>query len=281
METIKLNNITFSYKQHQPLLENLSLEITPGKIHGLLGKNGEGKSTLLKLISGLIFPKQGKISTLGYEPRQRTPEMLHEICLITEELPVYPLTIDRYIRAFSPFYPRFSREHFNNLLEEFEIPSLKTKLTTMSYGQKKKLTIAFGLATGATILLMDEPTNGLDIPSKAQFRRVTASTVDKNRTLVIATHQVHDIENLLDTIIIIDRHKITLNMPLETIASRLIFKTYDTNLIDNTVIHTQTSIKGFSQIRENTTGETSRVDIEQLFNAITTNPVRIKQTLQQ
>ncbi|GHT75638.1 hypothetical protein AGMMS50262_11530 [Bacteroidia bacterium] len=159
MNTIQFENVDFSYSKKMPLLSDVNLQIKPGHIHGLLGKNGEGKSTLLKLIAGLLFPRKGNVNVMGFEPRKRNPEMLRDIYFLTEELPTYALSIARFEQVYAPFYPNFSSSQFDRYLKEFEIPSKDWKMNKLSYGQKKKIMVAFGLATNTKILLMDEPTN--------------------------------------------------------------------------------------------------------------------------
>ena len=273
---VNVQNVTFSYTTKTELLSNLSLKLEAGHIHGLLGKNGEGKSTLLKLISGLDFPKHGTIETLGFNPVKRYPEMLREIFFLPEELPQLKLSIENYEKVYAPFYPNFSAEQFNNYLKEFDIENKKSMLNKLSHGQKKKVFVAFGLATNTKLLLMDEPTNGLDIPSKGQFRRMVASGIDNDRCLVISTHQVRDLDSLIDSITIMEGHEIIFNESTENITKKLLFKVYDRNEKDETVIHSEDTLRGFYQVRENKTGEESKLDIELLFNAIIADKNRIK-----
>lgn len=274
---VDVRNVTFSYTRKTELLSNLSLKLEAGHIHGLLGKNGEGKSTLLKLISGLDFPKSGSIKTLGYNAVKRYPEMLREVFFLTEELPQILLSIQNYEKVYSPFYPNFSAEQFNSFLKEFEIDNKKAMLNKLSHGQKKKVFIAFGLATNTKLLLMDEPTNGLDIPSKGQFRRMVASTLTDDRCLIISTHQVRDLDSLIDNIIVMEEHEIAFNESIEGITEKLLFKVYDKNEKDESVIHSEETLRGYYQVRENKTGEESKLDIELLFNAIIKDKNRIKQ----
>ncbi|MDD4821787.1 MAG: ABC transporter ATP-binding protein [Bacteroidales bacterium] len=274
---VDVRNVTFSYTRKTELLSNLSLKLEAGHIHGLLGKNGEGKSTLLKLISGLDFPKSGSIKTLGYNAVKRYPEMLREVFFLTEELPQILLSIQNYEKVYSPFYPNFSAEQFNSYLKEFEIDNKKAMLNKLSLGQKKKVFIAFGLATNTKLLLMDEPTNGLDIPSKGQFRRMVASTLTDDRCLIISTHQVRDLDSLIDNIIVMEAHEIVFNESIEGITEKLLFKVYDKNEKDESVIHSEETLRGYYQVRENKTGEESKLDIELLFNAIIKDKNRIKQ----
>jgi len=272
---IDIKNVDFSYSRNAKLLSGLSLKLETGRIHGLLGKNGEGKSTLLKLISGLVFPIHGSIDVMGFDPQKRTPAMLQDIFFLPEELPQLPLSIKNYEEVYAPFYPNFSAEQFDSYLKEFEIDDKKAMLNKLSHGQKKKVFVSFGLATNTKLLLMDEPTNGLDIPSKGQFRRMVATAVDESRCLIISTHQVRDLDSLIDSIMIMDGHEIVFNEPNENITKKLLFKVVDHNDTDESVIYSEESMRGLYQVRENTTGEESKLDIELLFNAVFTDKKRI------
>lgn len=272
---IDIKDVDFSYNKNTKLLSGLSLKLEVGRIHGLLGKNGEGKSTLLKLISGLVFPQKGDIEVMGFEPEKRQPEMLQDIFFLPEELPQINLSIQNYENVYAPFYPGFSAEQFNLNLKEFDIDDKKSMLNKLSHGQKKKVFVSFGLATNTKLLLMDEPTNGLDIPSKGQFRRMVASALDENRCLIISTHQVRDLDSLIDSIMIMDGHEIVFNELNENITKKLLFKVADHTDTDESVIYSEESMRGLYQVRENTTGEESKLDIELLFNAVFTDKKRI------
>ncbi len=272
---ITINDLEFSYSKKTKLLSNLSLQLEAGRIHGLLGKNGEGKSTLLKLMSGLVFPKVGTIDVMGFLPQTRQPEMLQEIFFLPEELPQITLSIENYEKVYAPFYPNFSSEKFSEYLNEFDVDNKKALLNKLSHGQKKKVMIAFGLATNTKLLLMDEPTNGLDIPSKGQFRRMVAAGIDENRCLIISTHQVHDLDSLIDNIIVMEKHKIVFNQPIEYITKKLLFKVANRNESDENAVYSEETLHGLYQVCKNTTGEDSKLDIELLFNAITTKTTEI------
>ncbi len=274
---IHFEKVDFSYSPKVKLLSDVDLQLNPGHIHGLLGKNGEGKSTLLKLIAGLLFPRKGKVEVMNFIPQKRNQEMLCDIFFLPEELPVHTLSISRFEQVYAPFYPNFSTEHFDAYLKEFEIPSKDWKMNKLSYGQKKKIMIAFGLATQTKILLMDEPTNGLDIPSKGQFRRMVASAVDENRCIIISTHQVRDLDSLIDNLIIMDNHEIALNETIETITNRLFFCLQNADKNNAPVIHSEDTLRGVYQVCENIDREDSKLDIELLFNAVCTNKNRIQQ----
>jgi ABC-2 type transport system ATP-binding protein len=179
--------------------------------------------------------------------------------------------------VYAPFYPNFSASLFDACLKEFEISSKDWKMDKLSYGQKKKIFVAFGLAAQTKILLMDEPTNGLDIPSKGQFRRMVASTLDENRCVIISTHQVRDLDSLIDNLIIMDNHEIALNESIETITDRLLFCLQDTNRNNAPVIYSEDTLRGVFQVCENVNRDDSKLDIELLFNAVCTNKKQIRQ----
>ena len=211
---IEVSNISFKYAGGKDLVfDDFSLRLEENNIYGLLGKNGTGKSTLLYLISGLLRPKKGAVRFDGVETCKRLPETLQEIFIVPEEFDLPAMSLQEYVKINKPFYPRFSQEVLENCLNDFELTT-DLKLSALSMGQKKKVFMSFALAAGTKLLLMDEPTNGLDIPSKSQFRKVVAQYMTEDRTLIISTHQVHDVERLLDHVTIIDRNRVLLQQPL-------------------------------------------------------------------
>jgi len=265
---INIKNLKFHYKNQSNLLSYLNLEIEAGKIHGLLGKNGEGKSTLLKLISGLLFPINGEIRVLNFDPKKRQTKLLQDIFFLPEEIPSSNLSLKRFVKTYAPFYPKFRLSRFYDYVNDFGIDPLTKDINTMSYGQKKKFMIAFGLSTNAKIILMDEPTNGLDIPSKGIFRRIVASNINEDCAIIISSHQVLDLENLLNKIIIMEDHQIIFNQSIENILNRLYFNTDKNNYTNEKVIYKEETLMGISQICENKSGNISVLDIELLFNAV-------------
>ena len=200
---IQLKDVTFRYASDQPnVFEEFNLELQAGRIYGLLGPNGSGKSTLIYLFMGLLHPLTGQVTVDGKDASRRQQSLLQELYIVPEDFELPSMTLADYVTIYSPFYPRFSRDVFNQCLQEFGLPaSLHT--SSLSMGQKKKVLIAFALACGTRYLLMDEPTNGLDIQSKKQFRKVIAMNMTDERTIVIATHQVHDVEQQLDHVLIL------------------------------------------------------------------------------
>lgn len=270
---IKIDNLNFSYSKHRILFKNISMQLSNGHIYGLLGKNGAGKSTLLKNLAGLVYAQSGKIDVLGFDPAKRQPALLQQICFIPEEFHLPAIKIDSYIKANAPFYPNFDHQYFADLLKEFDIPAGQ-KLIDMSYGQKKKVIISFGLATNAKLVIMDEPTNGLDIPSKAQFRKIMASALTEEKCIIISTHQVRDLDNLIDTVIMLDENKIALKASVDEVANKLCFKRIKE--IDETVIYAEASLAGYNAITPNYHQEDSKLDMELLFNAVLAEKDKLK-----
>lgn len=266
---ISIRNIHFRYGG-KPVFKGLSLDLQPGHIYGLLGKNGTGKSTLLRLIGGLLFPKEGQLNVLGFTPGKRQPEFLNQVFLVPEEFYLPNVRIEAFLKANTAFYPQFNREQFNTYLNEFSIPK-DQHLQEMSYGQKKKFLISFGLACNTPILLMDEPTNGLDIVSKSQFRKVMAGAVSEEKCILISTHQVKDLENLIDRITIIDEGGILFDQTIGSITNRLHFKiSFDSEEV-RSALYKETSLKGSAIILINDAGEEGRLDLEMLYKAIINN----------
>jgi ABC-2 type transport system ATP-binding protein len=271
---IKIANLTFGYKK-QKLFSDLNLTLEPGNIYGLLGKNGAGKTTLLKLISGLRLPQAGTCDVFGYDPSHRPAALLEDICFISEELHVPAVLPSLFEKLYAPLYPRFSHEAFHDYLKEFEMDGSK-RLSELSYGQKKKFLLAFGLASGCRLLLMDEPTNGLDIPSKSQFRRLLARAGATDQVILISTHQVRDMENLIDPIIILDNGSIVFKQPLQQAAARLRTGIEREEPVDGSALYSEKTLGGYVVVRRNEGTEETSIDLETLFNAVTTNREKVQ-----
>jgi len=269
---IELKNLKFGYSKRKLLFSDLNLEMSPGHIYGLLGKNGAGKTTLFKIISGLCFAKEGNVSTFGFNPCKREAKMLEKIYFLAEELYSPKLKIETFVNAYSPFYPKFNEKQFYELLKEMEFDQFDNLIDKCSLGQKKKVHLAFALATNTELLLMDEPTNGLDIPSKAIFRKIMSKSANDDKIIIISTHQVRDLHSLLDTVIIADNGKIILNQSIDEITKKLKFSLFQTEFLENEeIIYSEESIGGTYAILQNTDNQETKVDLELLFNAAIAN----------
>ena len=272
---IEVSNISFKYAgQKDQVFDDFSLTLKQDNIYGLLGKNGTGKSTLLYLISGLLRPAKGSVCFDGVETRKRLPETLQEIFIVPEEFDLPTMSLDAYVKINEPFYPRFSREVLEACLKDFEL-STDLKLNALSMGQKKKVFMSFALAAGTKVLLMDEPTNGLDIPSKSQFRKVVTENMNEDRTLIISTHQVHDVEALLDHIMILTERELLLNASVAEITEKYAFEMRLPQDMTDDVIYAEPSLQGnIAMVRRTADMPETQVNLEILFNAVTKGLVK-------
>lgn len=269
---IKIDNLGFRYGRHE-VLSHISTTFEAGRIYGLLGENGVGKTTLLTLLAGLKKPCEGSIDTDGFEPYNRNPEFLGSLYYLPDEVSPTEWKPSYWASVCGRFYPKFSMELFETVMKEFENP-LDHKMNRMSSGQLKKCYISFAIACGASYILMDEPTNGLDIPSKAQFRSVLMKYTGEESTIVISTHQVRDLENVIDPIIILDRCDVILNASVEQITSKLTFD-YGSELKPE-ALYCEQMPGGFVQVYANADGAESKMNVEALFNAAHKNKETIK-----
>ena len=220
---IEVENLSFSYgKRRVRVLEDFSMNLDQGSVYGLLGKNGTGKSTLLYLMAGLLRPQTGTILYKGVDVNQRCLDTLQDMFLVPEEFALPNVSLKQYVKLNAPFYPHFSDELLNACLRDFDMNE-DIHLGELSMGQKKKAFMCFALATNTSLLMMDEPTNGLDIPSKSQFRKVIASGMSDEKAVIVSTHQVRDIDSLLDHVLIMDGTKLLLNESVSAICEKLYF----------------------------------------------------------
>lgn len=271
-----LNTLSFSYKKRAgDLFHDLSLELATGNIYGLLGKNGAGKSTLINLMTGLLTPKSGEVTLDGDNVRERLPKTMSDIYLIPEEFELPRLTLKQYVSINAPFYPNFSSDDLQRYLDIFEMGgSMDVKLHSLSMGQKKKVFIAFAFATNTRVLIMDEPTNGLDIPSKSQFRKLVTAGMSDDKMMLISTHQVRDISEILDHVTIIDQSRVLLNASIAEVTKRLAFRPMQDG---DQPLFMQPSVMGALVVVPAQPDEETAVDLEMLFNATLQNPDAINQ----
>ena len=271
---IEIRNLDFSYKK-TAVFHNISLTFAPGSIYGLLGENGVGKTTLLKLICGLQSPQQGSCTVDGCVSFDREPEMLQNIVFLPDEVTIPDnATPSDYVKELAPFYPKYAYGTFLHLMQEMEVEP-ERKFKEMSFGQQKKSLIACALSLGTDYVLLDEPTNGLDIPSKADFRTLLSKRATEGTTIIISTHQVKDVENLIDPIIILTHDDVLLNATIEQVTRKLTFS-YDAAPVDG-ALYTEQMPGGCMNVCVNNDGSESKVNIEALFNAVLRNKNLIKE----
>lgn len=265
---IEVKNLSFSYgRKKQKVFDDFSLTLSEGAVYGLLGKNGTGKSTLLYLMTGLLRPQAGKVFYKGIDVSLRYPLTLQDMFLVPEEFMLPSVSLQQYVKLNAPFYPRFSQEQLNACLRDFDMNE-DIHLGELSMGQKKKAFVCFALATNTSLLVMDEPSNGLDIPSKSQFRKVIASGMTDEKSVIISTHQVRDIDSLLDHVVIIDGTRVLLNASVKDICDKLYFAEQGMNEPTNGALYVQPSMQGNSVILPNDYKEETKLNLEVLFNAM-------------
>lgn len=272
---LQVENLSFSYhKGKKEVLSDFSLSLEMGRIYGLLGKNGTGKSTLLYLMSGLLTPKRGRVLYGGVDVRRRLPVTLQDMFLVPEEFDLPAVSLVSYIELNSPFYPRFSKEDMVKYLHFFEM-DLDVDLGALSMGQKKKIFMSFALAANTSLLLMDEPTNGLDIPGKSQFRKFLASGMSDEKTIVISTHQVRDIDKVLDHVLIMDNSQVLLDESTSRICDKLLFMESDDRELAKNALYALPSLQGNLLMLPNTEGAESEINLELLFGATLATPEKM------
>lgn len=271
---VSIENLSFKYPgRHNPAVNALTLTLEPGAVYGLLGRNGVGKSTLLYLIAGLLTPDSGRVLFDGTDTRKRLPATLADMFIVPEELELPPLSLRDYVRINAPFYPRFSYDDLRRHLATFEIDeAMPYKLTNLSMGQRKKVFMSFALACNTRLVLMDEPTNGLDIPGKMAFRRFVAGSLGEERTILISTHQVRDIDTLLDHVIIIDNERLLLDESTLDINRRLAFVHSSDPAVAERALYSQPAPGGYSAVLANDGSYDTEINLECLFELASTRP---------
>ena len=273
---IDVNKVSFSYgRKKSKVLDGFSMQLAEGAVYGLLGKNGTGKSTLLYLMAGLLRPQSGQVLYKGAEVTKRYPNILQDMFLVPEEFALPSVSLKQYVKLNAPFYPNFSDELLRSCLRDFDMNE-DIHLGELSMGQKKKAFMCFALATNTSLLMMDEPSNGLDIPSKSQFRKVIASGMTDEKAVIISTHQVRDIDSLLDHVLIMDRSELLLNESVSNICEKLYFAEQSMNEPTDNALYVQPSVQGNSVILPNTSGEESKMNLEVLFNAMLAERVKMQ-----
>lgn len=266
---IEIKSVSFRYGKGAMVLEHLDLQLKPGSIYGLLGENGVGKTTLLKMMAGLLFPNEGQIRVLGFEPRRREAAFLQQVYFLPDSPQVEEISLDRYVKLNACLYPNFSEEDLRRYVAVLEVDSTRA-MHKLSFGQQKKAMLAFALACNTPVLLMDEPTNGLDIPSKGQLRRLIASAATDDKCFVISTHQVRDLEQLIDPIVIMERQRVLLNNSMEEIGERLWFGVAAEKPAN--CLYAEPALGGMYVVTPRTEDmPDSKVQLEALFNAAIAN----------
>lgn len=277
---LNIKNCTFNYRHKgEPTIDDFSLKLKEGGVYGLLGSNGAGKTTLLQLISGLLTPVSGEVTLDGVNTRLRQPSTLEKIFFVPEEIDLPPLKLDTFINLNGALYPKFSKEEMYHHLDTFGLPR-DIRLDKLSMGQKKKVALSFAMACNTKILLMDEPTNGLDIPAKSAFRKYVIESMSDDRIFVISTHQVRDVSQILDHILIMDKQKVLLDRTVSEIQDKMKFTETVNNELINNALFAVKGLGGASVILPNEDGDDSELNIELLFDFAISDPEKLNSLFQ-
>ena len=266
---IHIENLSFEYRKTK-LYQQFNLKLNEPGVYGVFGRNGSGKSTLLKLLAGLLFPQKGTIGVRGFSPAKRHPDFLAQIYIVPEEFHLPNLTARQLVRSQSVFYPKFSHEAFNEYLAIFEI-SDQQNFDEMSLGQKKKAAMSFALATFTPILLLDEPTNGLDIIGRDQFKLIMSRPEQRERMVLISTHQAHDLERIMSHILFIDSATLALSATMTELSNALIMGVAkDANELSGftDVIYSESMGLQYAYVAKNNSNIQSPVHLELLYKAL-------------
>jgi ABC-2 type transport system ATP-binding protein len=216
---IEAHDLSKSYGKHVAL-DHVSFAIETGRIVGLIGPNGAGKTTALRAILGLT-PYEGRLRVLDREPFGDRAALMRDACFIADVavLPAW-LRVDQAIDFVAGIHPRFRRDRAHTLLSKTQIGG-KRRMRELSKGMKTQVHLALTMAIDAKLLVLDEPTLGLDILARRSFFDALVNDyMDETRTILITTHQVEEVENLLTDVIFIDRGRIVLDCSLDDIATR-------------------------------------------------------------
>lgn len=273
---LKIDNISFGYRRNKSIIRNFNMTLQPGTVCGLLGKNGAGKSTLLYLICGLLKPDSGSIDFKGHNPIKHEVAFLEDVMIVPEEFSLPNMKLADYVRVNAPFYPNFSQSDMNDYLSIFDLDP-EAHLGKCSMGQKKMAIISFALACNTSLLILDEPTNGLDISAKRAFRKAVAKNMTDEKCIIISTHQVLDVEKILDHVCIIDNTGVLLNTSMFEVSKHLSFRvTNDRELIENALMSFDAP-GGASIVERATPDNETDVNLEMLFEFVESNRDLVKQ----
>ncbi|MCG7407040.1 ABC transporter ATP-binding protein [Paenibacillus sp. ACRRX] len=264
MNVIELRSLTKKYAQFT--VDNVSLDVKQGYITGLIGPNGVGKSTLIKMMLGIIRPDSGSVKILGCDMPAQEMDIKQRIGIVSDDCFYYEhLTIHDMKKLIAPFYKKWDEPKFNRYLEQFEL-SPKKKIEQLSKGMKVKFALAVALSHEAELLIMDEPTSGLDPVFRREMLDLLADMMqDERNSIIFSTHITTDLDRIADYIAFINRGKLVFNDTKDDVLDRYVIVKGDSQLLDADV-RTQ-----FVGIRETNVGfeglVDNRQDAERLFGS--------------
>ncbi|MDE7443247.1 MAG: ABC transporter ATP-binding protein [Muribaculaceae bacterium] len=262
---ITLENLTYYYRKGIPAIDVVNANIGSG-MYLLLGENGAGKTTLWKLISGLLYPRSGECRINNQNVASRQPLTLRDIFYLGDNM-VFPAdTINTMAAIHAPFYPTFNARQLAANLEMFGMNGYE-KLNSLSLGNRHKAQVAYALALGTQVLLMDEPTNGLDITSKQILAKMIAQCVSEEQTVIVSTHNVDNFPNLYDGVIVLSHGRMLLNAPIWQITERISFNA-SMEVPATDTLYSEQRFGLYRTITPNTTGDETTLDYTLLYNSL-------------
>lgn len=211
---IELNKVSLRYGKESPVLEELSLRMDGGGIVGLCAPNGVGKTSLLKMLMGLRYPTTGSLKVMGYDPTQRPTALLEQAYFLPAD-PNLPAWTPRKIgKVLGSFYPNFDPEIYQECIDDFQVDPDRV-LSKLSFGQQRRVQLAFALGVRTPLLLLDEPTIGLDVNGKDQFRRSLIKATEAGQTVILATHLLNEVGPVLDQLLVLHQRQVWAHVNLE------------------------------------------------------------------
>lgn len=262
---IELKNIEFSYKKGaSPALSGVNAQIEPG-IHLLAGENGAGKTTLLHVIAGLIRPDSGQCLINGVPATSDAPADRAHAFLLEENMYFPARSIREFASLHARFYPGFSQERFDLNLDAFGLCG-DERLRDQSLGNRKKAQLAYVLALGTEVLLLDEPTNALDIEGRQTLRKMIASTIGYDQTIIVSTHTVADLENLYDGALMLTRSRLLFAGLGDAVTARLAFEVG--RIAPPDALYNEIQAGRVLSITPVVDGTSTRVDWRMLYSAL-------------
>lgn len=272
IQMIGLSNVTYWYEPGKDVLQDISATIMDGRIYGLFGLNGSGKTTLLKLMAGLLFPKEGKILCEGEDTVLRKADTLAEIAFMPAEFELKSSeSIRKYVSLNSVFYPLFSRQVLEDCLDAFGINTPDTALGKLSLGQKHKFMLAFILSLGTKYIFLDEPLNGMDMPSRTAFRKLIARHLREDQSMVISTHVMTDVSKIVSDVLIVRNDGTLFCDSTVNLSQRYSYGISDT---DSGAVYAENCAEGYRVLRMNGGFPESEIPMDILFNAVIKGAVK-------
>ncbi|MFS4432178.1 ATP-binding cassette domain-containing protein [Chryseobacterium sp. S90] len=263
---ITFKNLSFAYSQKK-VLNDVNLQYEPGKIYYLLGPNGFGKSTLLRSIAGLHRPKTGSLEVNNHPAFKRNIKLLQDLCFVSDGMYCPDMLITKFAALYGSLYPLFKMDTFYQYLFMFEVKK-EAHISELSFGQRKKLFLAFAFATNARIILLDEPINGLDIKSKREFRKILTETANDDKTVIIGTHDVSDMDILADGITVLGQQEVIFHQNTSDILQKLAFDIVKDPIEAKQALYSEQTYQGFMTITPNIKHKETNLNIELLYHAL-------------